>query len=178
QEYLAVAVTDDIATAPSRIPGGFVIARTTACTYKGKPVDVKQIGRDLGVNYMLEGSVRRLGDRVQINVQRIETKTGSHVWADHFDTDRRDLVQAQSEITSRLARTLGTELFSDVGRRIQQEHDANPDARDLVMRARALNRLSTSPAVHQDALNLLEQALILDPASIQARLISAEILVD
>src|SRR6202040_1319878 len=175
QEYFADGITEDLTADLSRIPGSFVIARTTAFTYKGKPVDVKQIGRDLGVYYVLEGGVRRLGDRVQVNVQLIDTKTGSHVWVDHFDTERRDLVQAQSEITSRLARTLGTELLSDVGRRIEQDHAANPDARDLVMRARALNRLSTSPAVHKDALNLLEQALPLDPASLQARLTSAEI---
>jgi adenylate cyclase len=178
QEYFADAITDDLTTDLSRITDSFVIARTTAFTYKGKPIEVKQIGRDLGVSYVLEGSVRRLGDRVQVNVQLIETKTGSHVWADHFDTDRRDLVQAQSEITSRLARTLGTELFRDVGRRIEQDHAANPDARDLIMRARALNRQSSSAAVHRDALNLLEQALTLDPASVDARLIIAEILVD
>jgi adenylate cyclase len=178
QEYFADAITDDLTTDLSRMPDSFVIARTTAFTYKGKPVDVKQIGRDLAVHYVLEGSVRRLGDRVQVNVQLIDTKTGSHVWADHFDTDRRDLVQAQSEITGRLARTLGTELLRDAGRRIEQDHAANPDARDLVMRARALNRLSTSAAVHRDALNLLEQALTLDPTSVQARLITAEILVD
>jgi adenylate cyclase len=178
QEYFADAITDDLTTDISRIADSFVIARTTAFTYKGKPVDVKQIGRDLGVNYVLEGSVRRLGDRVQVNVQLIETKTGSHVWADHFDTDRRDLVEAQREITSRLARTLGTELYRDAGRRIEQEHAANPDARDLVMRARALNRQSGSAALHREALNLLEQALTLDPASVDARIITAEILVD
>jgi len=157
QEYFADAITDDLTTDLSRLRGSFGIARTTAFTYKGKPVDVKQIGRDLGVHYVLEGSVRRLGDRVQVNVQLIDTKTGSHVWADHFDTDRRDLVQAQSETTSRLARTLGTELFSDVGRRIEQDHDANPDARDLINHARALIRQSNSAAVNREDLNLLEQ---------------------
>jgi adenylate cyclase len=178
QEYFADAITDDLTTDLSRIPGSFVIARTTAFTYKGKSVDVKQIGRDLGVHYVLEGSVRRLGDRVQVNVQLIDTKTDSHVWVDHFDTDRSDLVQAQSEITSRLARTLGTELLRNARRRIEQDPAANPDARDLVMRARALNRQSTSAAVHREALNLLQQALTLDPMSVDARLLTAEILVD
>src|ERR1700687_2693324 len=126
QEYFADGITDDLTTDLSHISGSFVIARTTAFAYKGKPVDVKQIGHDLGVRYVLEGSVRRLGDRVQVNVQLIDTETGSHVWADHFDTDRRDLVQAQSEITGRLARTLGTELLRDAGRRIEQDHAANP----------------------------------------------------
>src|ERR1700719_1305659 len=92
--------------------------------------------------------------------------------------DRRDLVQAQSEITGRLARTLGTELLRDAGRRIEQDPAANPDARDLVMRARALNRQSLSAAVHREALGLLQQALTLDPMSVDARLLTAEILVD
>jgi adenylate cyclase len=109
-------------------------------------------------------------------LQLIDTTTGSHVWADHFDTDRRDLVQAQSEITSRLARTLGTELFNDVRRRVEQDGAANPDARDLVNRARALNRQSTSAIVHREALSLLEQALSLDPVSLVAKVLTAEIL--
>jgi TolB-like protein/Flp pilus assembly protein TadD len=178
QEYFADAITDDLTTDLSQIRGSFVIARTTAFAYKGKPIDVKQIGRDLGVSYALEGSVRRLGDRVQVNVQLIDTETGSHVWADHFDTDRRDLVQAQSEITGRLARTLGTELYRDIGRRIEQDPAANPDARDLFMRARALNRQFDSAASEREALKLLEQSLTLDPTSVNARLLTAEILVN
>jgi adenylate cyclase len=88
QEYFSDAITDDLTTDLSRIRESFVIARTTAFTYKGKSVDVKQIGQELGVRYALEGSVRRLGEQVQVNVQLIDTETGSHVWADRFDTDR------------------------------------------------------------------------------------------
>jgi adenylate cyclase len=102
----------------SRIVNSFVISRTTAFTYKGKPVDVRQIGRELGVRYVLEGSVRRLGEQVQVNVQLIDAESGSHLWADRFDTDRANLAKAQSEITSRLAWTLKLELLEAVGRRI------------------------------------------------------------
>ena len=91
QEYFADGITDDLTTDLSRISGSFVIARNTAFTYKGKPVDAKQIGRDLGVRYVLEGSVRRNGDQVRVNVQLIDAETGAHLWADQFDTDRATL---------------------------------------------------------------------------------------
>ena len=106
QDYFADAITEDLTTDLSRIDGSFVIARNTAFAYKGKPVDVKQIGRELGVRYILEGSVRRLGNQVQVNVQLIDAGNGAHLWADRFETDLRDLAQAQSEITGRLARVM------------------------------------------------------------------------
>ena len=121
QAYFADAVTDDLTSDLSRISGSFVISRTTAFTYKGKPVDVKQIGRDLGVRYVLEGSVRRSGDRVHVNVQLIDAVSEAHVWADQFDTDRRDLAETQNEITSRLAITSRRALVSDASRRIKAE---------------------------------------------------------
>ena len=111
-----------------------MIARSTAFTYKSKPFEVKQIGRELGVRYVLEGSVRRAGEQVQVNVQLIDAESGAHVWADRFETDRRNLVEAQDEITGRLAQTLNLELVKDVGRRIEREKAVNPDAQDLVMR--------------------------------------------
>src|SRR5262249_22318961 len=134
QEYFADAITDDLTTDLSRIGDSFVISRTTALTYKGKPIDVKQIGRDLNVRYVLEGSVRRLGEQVQVNTQLIDAETGAHVWADRFDTDRANLAKAQGEITARLARTLQVELIGAVGRQIEQEKPVNQDARDSVMR--------------------------------------------
>ena len=91
QDYFADGITEDLTTDLSRISGSFVIARNTAFTYKGIAVDAKQLGRDLGVRYVLEGSVRRLGDQVQVNVQLIDTESGAHVWADRFETDRRNL---------------------------------------------------------------------------------------
>src|SRR5262249_49686562 len=94
QEYFADGITDDLTTDMSRISGSFVIARHTAFTYKGKSIDAKQIGRELGVRYVLEGSVRRTGDHVRVNVQLIDSETGAHLWADRFDTDRANLPQA------------------------------------------------------------------------------------
>src|SRR3954447_20465163 len=106
QEYFADAITDDLTTDLSRISGSFVIARNTAFTYKGKAIDIKQIGRDLGVRYVLEGTVRRISDHVRVNVQLIDADNGAHLWADRIDTNLVDLDQAQDEITSRLAHTL------------------------------------------------------------------------
>jgi adenylate cyclase len=102
QEYFADGITDDLTTDLSRISDSFVIAHNTALTYKGKPVDVKQVGRELGVRYVLEGSVRRAGDQVQVNAQLIDAESGAHVWADRFDTNRRNLAEAQNEITAPL----------------------------------------------------------------------------
>jgi adenylate cyclase len=113
----------------SRISGSFVIARNTAFTYKSKPVDVKQVGRELGVRYVLEGSVRRTGDRVRVNVQLIDAEMGAHLWADRFETDNADIAEAQDAITGRLAQTLNLELVGAVGRRIEQESVVDPDSR-------------------------------------------------
>jgi class 3 adenylate cyclase/TolB-like protein len=121
QEYFADGITDDLTTDISRMAGSFVIARNTAFTYKGKPVDARQIGRELGVRYVLEGSVRRTGDQVRVNAQLIDAESGGHLWADRFDTDRVNLPQAQNEITRRLAGILNIELVKDVSRRIEQE---------------------------------------------------------
>jgi TolB-like protein/class 3 adenylate cyclase/Tfp pilus assembly protein PilF len=169
QEYFADGITDDLTTDLSRISGSFVIARNTAFTYKGKSVDVRQVGRELGVRYVLEGSVRRSGDQVRVNAQLIEADAGAHVWADRFDTDRANLAEAQDAITGRLARTLNLELFEVVGRRIEQESAIDPDARDLVMRGWALHNRQRSVANNQAAQRALEQALEVDPQSVDPR---------
>ena len=177
QEYFADGITDDLTADLSRISGSFVIARNTAFTYKGKAVDVKQIGRELGVHYVIEGSVRRAGDQVQVNVQLIDAETGAHIWADRFDTDRTNLTEAQSEITGRLAQSLNVELVRDVGRRIEQEKEVNPAARDLVMRGWAEWYRPASMANRQEAQRTFEQALTLDPRSVDARIGLATVLV-
>jgi hypothetical protein len=105
----------------SRISGRFVISRNTAFAYKRKPVDAKQIGRELGVRYVLEGSVRRTGDWVRVNAQLIDAENGAHIWADRIDTDRSRLMETQDEITGRLARTLDLELAEEMDRRIERE---------------------------------------------------------
>ena len=177
QEYFADGITDDLTTDLSRISGSFVIARTTAFTYKGKPIDVKQIGRELGVRYVLEGSVRRTGDQVRVNAQLIDAESGAHLWADQFDTNRANLAEAQSEITGRLAWTLNIELLSDASRRIEHENAVDPDARDLVMRGWAWWYGPQSPKAAQEALRAFERALEIDPRSTDARIGIARILV-
>ena len=171
QEYFVDAITDDLTTDLSRITDSFVIARTTAFVYKGRAVDVRQVARDLGVRYVLEG------ERVQVNVQLLDGQTGSHVWADRYETDRRDLAEAQSEITGRLARTLNLELAEAVGRQVEQEQAANPDARDLVMRGWAWWYRRMSPANRQEAQHAFERALKADRQSVEAKIGLATILV-
>ena len=170
QEYFADGVTDDLTTDLSRIADSFVIAHNTALTYKGKPVDAKQVGRELGVRYVLEGSVRRAGDQVQVNAQLIDAVSGAHLWADRFDTNRRNLPEAQNEITGRLARTLHLELREAVGRRIEQEKVVDPDARDFDMRGWALFYRPFSVANRREAQRAFEQALEIDPRSVDARI--------
>jgi TolB-like protein/class 3 adenylate cyclase/Flp pilus assembly protein TadD len=170
QEYFADGITDDLTSDLSRISGSFVIARTTAFTYKGKSIDVKQIGRELGVRYVLEGSVRRTGDQVRVNAQLIDAESGAHLWADQFETNLANLAKAQSEITGRLAWTLNIELVSDAGRRIEHENAADPDARDLVMRGWAWWYGPQSPKAAQEALLAFERALAIDPRSADARI--------
>jgi adenylate cyclase len=179
QEFFADAITDDLTTDLSRVADSFVIARTTAFTYKGKAVDVRQVARELGVRYVVEGSVRRLGERLQVNVQLIDGERGTHLWADRFDTDRRDLAEAQSEIVGRLSKTLNAELIMDIGRRIEQERVADTDARDVVMRARALRvQMSAADAPARPLIvGLLERAIVLDPGSVDARIQLANLLV-
>jgi adenylate cyclase len=177
QDYFTDGITDDLTTDLSRISGSFVIARNTAFTYKGKSVDVRQIGRELGVRYVLEGSVRRTGDQVRVNVQLIDSETGAHLWADRFDTDIANLGQAQDEITGRLAGTLNIELGKDVGRRIDHERAADSGARDLVMRGNALRLRPFSVASRQEALRAFERALQIDPESTDAKIGVAGLLV-
>jgi adenylate cyclase len=164
QDYFADGITDDLTTDLSHIGDSFVIARNTAFTYKGKPVDAKQIGRELGVRYVLEGSVRHLGEKVEINAQLISTETGAHVWADRFEGDRSKLGQLQVEFVSRLANSLGVELVRAEALRSIRERPNNPDAVDLVMRAMAKgNTTGDNKSINSEAIDLNERALALDP---------------
>ncbi len=126
QDYFVDGVTESLTTDLSRISGSFVIARNTAFTYKGKPVDVKQIGRELGVRYVLEGSVQRGGNRLRVNVQLINAESGAHLWAERFDKPVADLFDMQDEIVARLARQLDTALLAAEARRA--EKSTNPDS--------------------------------------------------
>jgi adenylate cyclase len=177
QEYFADGITDDLTTDLSRISGSFVIARNTAFTFKGKIVDVKQIGRELGVRYVLEGSVRRDGDKVRINAQLVDAETGAHVWADRFDKDRADIFQMQNEVTGRIADTLHLELIRAESERAQREHADNPDAVDLAMRGWAAINRPLSREQLAEARKLFEQALRINPQSPDALLGLAQTLV-
>jgi adenylate cyclase len=170
QEYFADGVTDDLTTDLTRITNSFVIARNTAFTYKGKAVDVKQIGKELGVRYVLEGSVRRVGQQVLANVQLIDAENGAHVWADRLEADRADLAKAQEQIVARLARRLQLEIVEAATRRIEVEKPVNPDASDFVMRGWAWVYRPTSTASLQEAQGAFERALEIDPLSVDAKI--------
>jgi TolB-like protein/class 3 adenylate cyclase/tetratricopeptide (TPR) repeat protein len=164
QQYFADGITEDLTTDLSRIPDMLVISRNTAFTYRGKAVDTRQIGRELGVRYVLEGSVRRLKDQVRINAQLIETETDVHLWADRFDCDADDLFVTQSEITSQIAVALNLEL---VGTEAHRPTD-HPDALEYILRGRA-KWLAPSRETFAEAISLFEKALALDPRSSDAR---------
>ena len=120
QEYFVDGVTESLTTDLSRISGAFVIGRSTAFTYKGKAVDLKQIGRELNVRYVLEGSVQRGGNRMRVNVQLIDAEIGNHVWAERFEKPLADLLDMQDEIVARLANTLNAQLIAAEARRVEQ----------------------------------------------------------
>ena len=177
QEYFADGITDDLTTDLSRISQSFVIARNTAFTFKGKAIDTKQVGQDLGIQYILEGSVRRSADQVRVNVQLVDAKTGAHLWADRFDTDLFNLAQAQDEITGRLAQSLNLQLVEDVVRRIEQERTSNPDARDQIMRGWFWYYRTISIDALRKARQAFEKALELDRELVDARIGIASLLV-
>jgi adenylate cyclase len=168
QDYFADRITDDLTTDLSHLAGSFVIARNTAFTYKGKPVDAKQIGRELGVRYVLEGSVRRLGETITVNAQLISTDTGAHVWADRFDGERSKLGELQVDFVARLARSLGVELVKAESLRAMRERPNNPDAVDLSMRGWAMLNSNLDKAVATDAAAIFERALALDARNVSA----------
>src|SRR5277367_6810929 len=167
QDYFADGITEDLTTDLSHV-FDYVIARNTAFTYKGKPVDAKQIGRELGVKYLLEGSVRRVGETITINAQLISTETGAHVWADRFEGERSKLGELQVEAVSRLGNSLGAELVKAEALRAMRERPKNPDAVDLAMRGTAIMNGTESLASLNEAIGLFERALSLDPNNVQA----------
>ncbi len=136
QDYLADVITEELTTGLSRINGAFVIARSTAFTYKGKPVEVKQISKDLGVHYVLEGSAQHGGNKVRVTAQLIDAATGAHLWADQFDADQSDLLEMQDEIVTRLSRALTIQLVAADVVRVSRTRPDNLSAQDLCVAAR------------------------------------------
>jgi TolB-like protein len=164
QEYFVDGVTESLTTDLSRMVGIFVIGRNTAFTYKGKHVDLKQVGRDLGVRYVLEGSVQRGGSRLRINVQLIDAETGIHLWAERFDKPIADLFDMQDEIGARLANQLGTELVTAEARRAARA--PHPDSMDRYFQGMA--SVNRGFADLSQARTFFEQALSLDTENIEA----------
>lgn len=169
QDYFSDGITEDLITDLSRISGAFVISRSTSFAYKGKPVDVKQAAAELGVRYVLEGSVRRAGDQVRVNVQLIDGEKGSHVWAERFDREVGDIFSLQDEVTGRIARALNLQVFEAESRRAQKGRPENLDAEDYALRGWAeLCTKPLSPESNHAAQKYLEEALRLDPDSARA----------
>jgi adenylate cyclase len=166
QQYFADGITEDLTTDLSRLADMLVISRRTAFTYRNRAADTKQIGRELGVRYVLEGSVQRYGDRVRVNAQLIDAASDTHVWAERLESSTADLFALQNEMTSRIAVALNIELIAAEAAR----PTVQPDALDYILRARALY-LGQVPTRqnYAEQIALYERALALDPGSEKAQ---------
>lgn len=167
QEYFADGITEDIITDVSKISGLFVIARNSSFTYKKQSVDIKEVGRKLGVRHVLEGSVRRAGMKVRINVQLIDADTGGHVWADRFDRDLEDIFLVQDEVTRRIVQSLEVTLTGSEQARSEGRGKVNVDAYDHLIRAKSC-LLHFSDTALVEARAMLERAIEIDPGLAQA----------
>jgi TolB-like protein/class 3 adenylate cyclase/Flp pilus assembly protein TadD len=171
QEHFVDGVTENLTTDLSRIRGSVVIGRNTAFTYKSKAVDLKQIGRELNVRYVLEGSVQRGGNRMRVNVQLIDTETGNHLWAERFDKPLTDLFDMQDEIVARLASALNAHLIAAEARRAEQA--PNPNSMDLYFQGLVWLNKGWNPDNVAQARSFFDHALIVDPDNVEALIGSA-----
>jgi TolB-like protein/Tfp pilus assembly protein PilF len=175
QDHLADVITEGLTTYLSRIRDAFVISRSTALTYKGRAVDVRKIGKELGVRYVLEGSEQHSAARVRVSTRLVDVTSGAHLWADQFDADRTDLLQMQEDIVTRLARALQIELARVEAARIPRTHATRPEAEDLAVRAEAIFlRYGPSREESKAAFKLCDQALEIDANNVRALSILAE----
>ena len=176
QGYFADGITDDIVTDLSKVSGLFVIARNSSFAYKGKSMDVREVCRDLGVRYVLEGSVRKAGERVRINAQMIDGATGGHLWAERYDRDLADIFAVQDEVTREIVGALRVALTADEEGRRAGRRKVDPEAYDLLVRARTRMFVFTPEALVERRA-LLERAIEIDPelAAAHALLSSANI---
>ena len=166
QDYFVDGVTESLTTDLSQMSGTRVIGRNTAFSYKNKPVDLKQIGRELNVRYVLEGSVQRSANRVRVNVQLIDAESGNHLWADRFDKPVADLFEMQDEIVARLANALNAQLIIAEARRA--ERTPSSDSMDLYFRGMSAYNRGFNPDNLAEARKLFECALALDPGNVDA----------
>jgi adenylate cyclase len=171
QDYLVDALTDELTTSLARIRDSFVIARNTAMTFKGKPIDAKAIGKDLGVRYVLEGSVQPSGDLMRVDAQLIDAGSGAHLWAEQFDTPRADLLQMQDAIVAHLAHAIDFQLTQAEAARLKRTPAANRNAEDLALQCEAGFWKAGAIGKEADAaFALCEQALSIDPDNVRALL--------
>ncbi len=162
QEYFSDGISEDIITALSKLRWFFVIARNSSFTYKGKPVHIRQVAAELGVRYVLEGSVRRSGDRVRITAQLNDTSTGSHIWAEHYDRELTDIFAVQDEITDAIVAAIEPQIYAAENFRSRRKPPSNIDAWDLVMRALSHHwRVTRTDSL--TAQELLQRAISIDP---------------
>lgn len=174
QQYLADGITEDLTTDLSRIADMLVISHDSAFTYKDKPANAKQIGRELGVRYVLEGSMEHFGSRIRINAQLIDAETNMHLWAERFDQDTGDFFALQDEITRRLAEALSANMIKAEASRSTD----NPDALDYILRGRAAKNDAWTRDNYARAIDFFERALALDPRSVEAQTLLANVFVN
>ena len=169
QDYLADAITDDLTTDLSRVPGTFVVASDTAFTYKGKAVDVRQIGQECGVQYILEGSVERLENKVKTNARLIDAASGVQLWGESFKSGFTELARLQDAIVGQIASSLRIQLVQAEDRRAIAERPADPDSTDLRLHAMALLVTSHTPDHHFLARDYLRESLKIDENSAEGQ---------
>jgi adenylate cyclase len=162
QEYFSDGITEDIITEISKIPEVMVISRNSTFTYKGKAAKIQDVCRDLGVRYVLEGSVRKAGERVRINAQLIDGRSGGHLWADRYDRSLEDIFAVQDDVTEKIVRALELKLTGGAAAHEAREQTHNPEAYDCVLRGREQYRLFSKDG-NAAARELFERAIALDP---------------
>jgi adenylate cyclase len=166
RDYLADGITDSLISDLARaLPGISIVSRDTAFTYKDRSMDGREIGRELGVRYLLEGSVASEQERVRVNTRLVETKEASQLWAERFDTELKSILQVQDEIVSRVSRAIGLQVVDIEARRSWRERPDSAELVDLVLRGKAVLNLPSSRATMIEARGLFEQALKVEPAS-------------
>jgi adenylate cyclase len=168
QDYFADAITTDLTTDLAQVPGAFVIGRETAFTYKNRPIDLRTLGKELGIRWAVQGAAQRNLDQVRVNVSLTDLSTGRDVWSDRFDGDRTNLTVLQDQITARLARSLNIVLIQAESRRSEADRSRNPDAMDFSMRGSAKFLEGLSKTHDVQAKDLFDSALRLDPDNVDA----------
>jgi adenylate cyclase len=176
QDYFVDAITTDLTTDLAQMPGAFVIGRETAFTYKNKPIDLKTLGKDLGIRWAVQGAVRRNEDQVRVNVSLTDLQTAGDVWSDRFDGNRTNIPLLQDQITERLARSLNIKLIQAESRRSEADRSRSPDAMDFNMRGLAKSFEPPSKTQNAQAKALFESALRLDPDNVGAMIGKAKCL--